>query len=273
MSIERFCPDDLRRLASGMLMRLGVVPDRATRLAGYLLWFDLAGWSEAGLRTLPDWMSRIQQGSLDANAPVKVGMEREATILVDGKHGPGPCVLYEAARVAVEKAREAGVGLARVTNVGHTGPATPIVVEIAIGPMVGCALGPAGAWSSALPSASGLPAVSDSCLMQATSPPELARAAPSPWSFLLGPDEWFVQAVSVTAIESLASVQDRVEAGLGQSVGRVPGFLDPATWRGHRDVAYESGLGVSGELVRELRAWAERLEVSFPEGHPRSSRK
>src|SRR4051812_39862632 len=108
----------MRRFATDLVSRLGVAPQRSASLAAHLLWFDAAGASRFGIATLPRWLERIDGLEFDLAAEGKVTTERNGTAVVDGQNGLPPLILERVAGLAVEKAREAGIGLVRVAHLG-----------------------------------------------------------------------------------------------------------------------------------------------------------
>jgi hypothetical protein len=255
MSAKATPVEDHRRKTSALLAASGLRAELASRLADALLWFDSAGLSALGLATLPDLLDGIARGEIDPKAEPKVGPERASAAVLDGRGGPPLLVLARAAELAAEKAREYGSGLIRVKGIGPVGSAAAAVFDVAIGPAVGMAAGPGGAWSMALPSLEGLPLIADAALGSDPS----ALAAFAPWSPLLGPGEWIVQAVSVPALEPLMSFHARVSEFAKTAPGTI---LVPARLEELRREARERGVGVSKAAQAALRAWGDRLGVS-----------
>jgi LDH2 family malate/lactate/ureidoglycolate dehydrogenase len=264
--------DDLRRFATGLLSGSGVAPARASSLATHLLWFDAAGASAFGVATLADWLDRIADGRVDAMAEGRVASERLGTAVFDGQNGLPPLILSRAGELAVEKARDAGVGLVRVHDVGPTGPAAGVAAEMAIGPVVAVVQGPGPSWSLALPSDEGLPAVFDSVMAEAAPRPKgagRASKAPAPppvlpWASALVPDGgWLVAAIGLPALEPLSTFQERVGDAMRDQLGG-PGRFPPIAWEAHRRAAREHGVEVASSSWKKLRRWADRLGVDPP---------
>ena len=254
--------DDLRRLATDLASRVDVLPARASALATYLLWFDAAGASSHGIATLPDWLDRIERKEIDAKAEGRAGFEHSGTALFDAKNGLGPLALQAAAGVAAEKARDVGVGLVRVRNVGPTGPAGPIASGLAIGPFVALVVGPGPSLAIAAPTAEGLPALHDSAL----SGEGADLGDYGPWvSSIVGGDGWLILAVSVPALEALGTFHERVGEALGLTA-RGSGPLRPGALEASRREARERGVTIEPEAEVRLARWAERLGVAWPPG-------
>lgn len=256
--------DDLRHFATTLGAAAGLASGRAAALASHLLWYDAAGRPRGGIATLPDWLKRLERREIDPEAEVAIGAERAATARLDGRGGVGPLVLSRGAEVASEKAREVGVGLVRVGGLGPTGPAAAVVAEAALGPFLAVALGPGPSWSLAIPTAEGLPVVADSAFVD---PAAGAPLPPLPWpgTAVVPEGEWLIQVVAVAAFEPLEAFRERVSSGLvGSSGGPAPGLLRPDDWEAHRRAARERGIALEARTWKELRRWADRLEVPAP---------
>jgi LDH2 family malate/lactate/ureidoglycolate dehydrogenase len=258
--------DDLRRLTTDLVAGLGVTPPRAAALATHLLWFDAAGASSFGIATLPRWLERIDGRQFDPLAEGKVMTERNGTAVLDGQNGLPPLILERAAGLAVEKARDAGLGLVRVVHVGPTGPAAVVAAEMAIGPMSAFLVGPGPSWSLAMPAEEGLPVVYDSALEGSDKTRQAPPAWPdglAPWSAVLVPEGgWLVAAVAVAAWEPLAAFHARVRSAMrGLEGDPGPGQLLPADWEAHRREVREHGVPLPAAVRKELWTWAERLGV------------
>jgi LDH2 family malate/lactate/ureidoglycolate dehydrogenase len=274
----RFHLDDVRRIAARLLTGLGVAPARAAAMVGHLLWFDGAGAPRFGIASLPRWLERIRAGEFDLAAEGSVLTERNGTALLDCRDGLPLLLVERGTGLAVEKAREAGVGLVRLMHVGPPGPAAGLAAEMAIGPFIASIVGPGASWTWALPSRQGLPVVLDSALADTaeippptTSPPRPVPGAwgPIPWSILLaaGPeagethaDGWLIVALSVTAWEPLTAFHDRVDTALAAEPSR-PGLIRPDAWDARRRDIRERGVPIASAVRRELAGWAELLGV------------
>ena len=238
--------DDLRTGIVARLTASGLAIGRAEDLAGSLLWFDSAGLPDHGVATLPDLLDRLHQGEIDPKAGPKIGPEKAALAVLDGCNGFPLLTLRHAARVASEKAREYGSCIVKVRGIGPICSALAVVSEIAIGPAVGVALGPNGAWSMALPSAEGLPVLADRVL--GSKPGDLAAFAP--WSALSDSDGWIIQAISVPAMEPLGSFHRKVADYL-RNTGET--ILRPDRLETLRREAREQGVQVSSKTRSALK--------------------
>jgi LDH2 family malate/lactate/ureidoglycolate dehydrogenase len=244
--------EELRRFAAALVSASGVKAERAAALASQLIWFDAAGYPLHGVATLADLLDKIASGEIDPTAEGKVGPEKTATAVIDGQNGIPGLILARAAGIAVEKARESGVGLVRVTGIGPIGSVAPIVADIGIGPMIGAAFGPNGAWASALPSADGPPWIADSAIDPGSGP------AFAPWTVMVPNHGCLIQAVAVASMEPLASLQLRV----AEAAKAAPDLsLRPDRLESRRREARESGVTLDPRTRSALNAWARKLGI------------
>jgi LDH2 family malate/lactate/ureidoglycolate dehydrogenase len=267
----RYRFDDLRRFAASMVAGLGVSAPRASAMASHLLWFDAAGASTQGISTLPMWLDRLDRKEIDPVAQGRACLEHAGTAVVDGQGGLAPLVLAKAAGIAAEKARDVGVGIVRVHGLGASGPVAPMVAELAIGPFVALIAGPGPSMAVGVPMPEGLPALYDSALELTTgagepSTPVVAGGieALAPWIDAIAGsvDGWSILALSVSAMEPLASFHRRVAGSIRGRAGS--GYLTPGPWEARRREVREGGVTLVDGLADRLRTWAERLDIPWP---------
>jgi Malate/L-lactate dehydrogenase len=267
----RYRFDDIRRFAASMIAGLGVPAPRASAMASHLLWFDAAGASSQGISTLPIWLDRLDRKEIDPVAEGRSCLEHAGTAVVDGRGGLAPLVLGKAAGIAAEKARDVGVGIVRVHGLGRSGPMAPMVADLAIGPFVAWIAGPGPSIAVGVPMPEGLPALYDSALDVGTGVGEPSSSefpggigAMAPWiaGFAGSDDGWSILALSVSAMEPLASFHRRVAASIRGRAG--PGYLTPGPWEARRQEVRERGMILDGSFFDGLRPWSERLEIPFP---------
>lgn len=263
----RYRLEDLRRWASALATSAGVPPAKGSALAARLLWFETAGAARFGIAALPEILRGIASREIDPSAGESIVTERGAVALLDGRRGVPLLVLDRAAEIAGEKARETGVGLVRVANVGKVGSGACFASELAVGPNLGMVLGPEGARAVALPSEEGLPLLHDRSLAEL--PPVAAKGkgvadALAPLVAILAPDAgWLVAAISVVALEPLSSFQRRVAEAMGK-LGPADGRLLPGPWEGRRREAQAKGLVIAPASLKELKEWSRKMGVETP---------
>lgn len=77
-----------------------------------------------GVRRVRAYVDRVQDHSMDPDAPFEVLKESPALALVDGHNGPGTVIAVKAMRMAIGKAKQCGVGTVLVRNSTHFGSAS-----------------------------------------------------------------------------------------------------------------------------------------------------
>lgn len=112
--------DDLRRFAKEIFARAGMSDTHAGIVADVLVWADLRGVDSHGVTRIPRYVQMIAVGDLNPRPAIRVQTETPAAVLLEADRAAGPVAMTAGMDRAVEKAREAGVGLALVRGTTHT---------------------------------------------------------------------------------------------------------------------------------------------------------
>lgn len=120
---ERHPAEHVGRFLGDAFRALGVPPADAEHVAALMVEADLYGYDTHGSFRLRQYVNRLRDGGTNARATVSVVRDHGATALVDGDGGLGHLAMHRAAGIAVEKARENGIGWVGVRNGNHAGPA------------------------------------------------------------------------------------------------------------------------------------------------------
>jgi L-2-hydroxycarboxylate dehydrogenase (NAD+) len=108
------------------------VPDADAAIAAKaMIEADLTGFDAHGIFRLSAYVKTLQTGRVKAKADIKVLQRSPATALVDGDAGIGHLVMTYCANLAVELARQSGVGWVGARNSNHAG-AAGIYAEIPV---------------------------------------------------------------------------------------------------------------------------------------------
>ncbi len=233
-----------------------------------MLWFDAIGASNLGIGGLSNQLKRVRDGEFDPKSEGKIILEKPATAVLDGERGIPLLVLGKGAEIAAEKARDVGVGLVRVENIGTVGSAAEVACGVAVGPFAAVIVGPDPSWTVAIPSLAGLPAVFDSALGKADSSLLKLIAEIAPWvsTFATG-EGWIIGVISITSLESVSSFQERVARtieGYGNGQPKGKRWLMPEELEAGRIAGREGGVPIPIGSWKPLVAWAERLGVTPP---------
>jgi L-2-hydroxycarboxylate dehydrogenase (NAD+) len=112
-TIEHFIVD--------VFQALGTPPEDAHICADVLITSDLRGIESHGVGRLKYYYDRIQAGQHSPQTEIEIIKETETTAVIDGHHGMGHVIAYRAMRLAMDKAREYGLGAVAVRNGTHYG--------------------------------------------------------------------------------------------------------------------------------------------------------
>lgn len=113
----------LRAFLTQVYQRVGLEADAAALLADSLVTPSLQGNESHGLLLAYNYFRRLRAGNPDPKAVPEVISDVGCTVVLDGKNAIGQVVSAHAMGLAMDKARQYGVGIvgARATN--HFGPA------------------------------------------------------------------------------------------------------------------------------------------------------
>jgi L-2-hydroxycarboxylate dehydrogenase (NAD+) len=111
----------LQEFVEGVFLALGTPPDDARICAEVLVASDLQGIESHGVCRLRVYYERIRAGVQQVRTEIEIVKETETTALVDGHHGMGAVIAFRAMRLAMDKAREYGLGAVAVRNSTHFG--------------------------------------------------------------------------------------------------------------------------------------------------------
>jgi len=84
---------------------------------------DARGGDAHGVFRLPQYVTQIQSGGVNARPNVRIVNDRPGAALVDGDNALGHLVMKRAAELAIEKARQCGIGWVGTRHSNHAGPA------------------------------------------------------------------------------------------------------------------------------------------------------
>jgi L-2-hydroxycarboxylate dehydrogenase (NAD+) len=100
------------------------LPDDDARVLGELITeADLRGTDTHGVFRMPLYIRRIKAGGINLRPNIRIIEERPATALVEGDNAMGHLVMRFAARAAIAKARQTGIGWVGARMSNHAGPA------------------------------------------------------------------------------------------------------------------------------------------------------
>jgi LDH2 family malate/lactate/ureidoglycolate dehydrogenase len=116
--------EELARLGSAVFQSTGMSTEDAAILTDSLIDADERGVVTHGLIRLPAYHQQLTAGQVNPCPQVVVVADNAATVLLDGDGGFGAPAGVRAMSMAVERARQFGIGMAGVRRVAHFGAAS-----------------------------------------------------------------------------------------------------------------------------------------------------
>ena len=116
-----FTPDELQRVGREIYVRKGAAEEEADTVARLLVESSLLGHDSHGVLRMPQYVAAIENGQIVPGAKTEVERETGCTAVVNGNWGFGHVTAVDAMKIAVEKAREASIGLVTVHQCNHVG--------------------------------------------------------------------------------------------------------------------------------------------------------
>ncbi len=111
----------LENFIRDVFIGLGVPDEDATIIADVLITSDLRGIDSHGIQRCKMYYDRIKEGIYEVNTKIDVVKDGPTTALLDGNCGMGHVIAYKAMKMAIEKAKEFGLGAVAVRNSTHFG--------------------------------------------------------------------------------------------------------------------------------------------------------
>jgi len=105
------------------LVAMGTTPEDARIIADVIITSDLWGIRSHGIAHLKMYHERIKKGLQLPTTRWEVVKDLQATAVIDGGNGMGMVVGHHAMKIAIEKARQFGLGAVAVRNSSHYGVA------------------------------------------------------------------------------------------------------------------------------------------------------
>ncbi|MHB8619976.1 MAG: Ldh family oxidoreductase, partial [Chloroflexota bacterium] len=121
MSYQRFSIESLHELARQAMTKVGASPGDAETFATGLVAADARGIESHGVARLDAYANQVERGFMDPKAQPEVVRDAPATALVDAHNGIGHVASTFAMRLAMDKARQAGIGWVVVIHSNHYG--------------------------------------------------------------------------------------------------------------------------------------------------------
>ena len=114
---------ELKRFVAQALSSSGIPPEDASQVAALMAESDARGGDAHGVFRLPQYVKQIQDGAVNARPNIQIVSDRAGAALIDGDNALGHLVMKRAAELAIEKARQCGLGWVGTRHSNHAGPA------------------------------------------------------------------------------------------------------------------------------------------------------
>jgi uncharacterized oxidoreductase len=111
----------LEDLTAAIFQKHGTPPDDARTVARLLVEADLMGLHSHGTLRVPQYVGDIRQGTIAPGAALKVTEQTPAAVLVDANWNFGQVGAARTTELAVERARQLGIGCASLRRCRHVG--------------------------------------------------------------------------------------------------------------------------------------------------------
>lgn len=111
----------LARLYGGLLHHAGVPESDAALAADTMVDADLRGVHSHGATWIPTYVKALRAGWINPRPSIRIVTRRGAGVTLDGDNGMGQLASIVGIKLAIEKARQYGVGMVEVRNSNHNG--------------------------------------------------------------------------------------------------------------------------------------------------------
>src|ERR1700724_399114 len=113
----------LEAFITSTLTSVGIPTKDARQVAALMAEADAYGGDAHGIFRLQQYVTQIETGGINRRPNIRLINDRPGTALIDGDNGLGHLVMKRAAELAIEKARQTGVGWVGTRRSNHAGPA------------------------------------------------------------------------------------------------------------------------------------------------------
>ena len=112
-TLDKFCLDAFEKF--------GFTADEAGIIRDVLLMSDLYGIESHGMQRMVRYHKCIEKGMIHVEAKPEVVFETPISAVIDGHDGMGQLIGHQAMKMAIEKAKQCGVGIVTARNSNHYG--------------------------------------------------------------------------------------------------------------------------------------------------------
>ncbi len=121
MSEIRMDAKTLQTFIQAVFEQAGMPPEDAAIEAEVLVWANLRGVDSHGVLRVIAYLDQIKAGNMNPRPNVKIIKESPAVVYMDADRSLGPPATVKAMNMAIEKAKNVGIGWTLIRNVTHQG--------------------------------------------------------------------------------------------------------------------------------------------------------
>ena len=120
-TIKKIDAAALRAFTEAAFKAYGFVPEEAAQITDVLMAADLCGVDTHGSQRLEMYRQHINGGFVRIGAKPETVFETPMSAVVDGHAAMGQLVSRYAMQIAIDKAKQSGIGMVSVRNSNHYG--------------------------------------------------------------------------------------------------------------------------------------------------------
>lgn len=136
----RISIDEIRNRSEEIFKKAGVAEADAKIITQVLLETEMRGVFTHGFFRVPKYVNCIKTEGINAESELHLAADTPSWALADGNKGLGIVLSYKAMQLAIQKAKETGVGIVNVRNSHHFGAAGYYTSMCADQKMIGMAM-------------------------------------------------------------------------------------------------------------------------------------
>ncbi|KAL3495804.1 Malate/L-lactate dehydrogenase [Aspergillus germanicus] len=122
-------PAEAEKFATALLVKAGLTEDDARSMAECLVLADIRGVDTHGLARLPQYLSRVSAGLVNARPNLQLTEKTPVVAHLDGDNGFGFVVATHGMAEAIKRAEIYGIGMVTVNHSNHFGMAATYVLQ------------------------------------------------------------------------------------------------------------------------------------------------
>lgn len=110
-----------RSIIIEILTRMNVKREHAEIVADVTVDANLKGFTSHGIGRFPQYIRGLKAGTITLDAEIEIEKETPAMALINGNHIFGHVVAYKGMEIAIEKAKNTGIGIVGIHDSNHFG--------------------------------------------------------------------------------------------------------------------------------------------------------